>query len=73
VAIKIKTDLEFGSVFYIKNDPDQFEHILIAVIVLPGNQFKFRLSYMGEVCEVWDFETSDKRDPNKVLDIKSEE
>ncbi len=67
--ISIKTDLEFGDVFYLKNDPDQLEHLLVSVIVYPGKQFKFRLSYMGEICEVWDFECSKTRDTNKVLDV----
>lgn len=63
MPIKIKTDLEFGQTWYIKNDPDQFEHKLVGIIILPGNQFKFRLSYLGDQTEVYDFECSTERSP----------
>mgnify|MGYP006266477595 CR=1 FL=1 len=61
MAIRIKTDLDFGQVWYIKYDPDQFEHQLVGLVVLPGNQFKFRLSYMGEISELYDFECSQEK------------
>jgi hypothetical protein len=73
MPIKIKTDLEFGDVFYMKNDPDQTEHLLVGIIICPGNQFKFQLSYLGDVCTVWDFETSRTRDQNKIMDIPVKE
>lgn len=66
MPIKIKTDLEFGQVMYLKADEDQFEHRLTAVILMPGNQFKFRLSYNGEETEVWDFEVSTEKDELKA-------
>jgi hypothetical protein len=71
--IKVKTDLEFGDVFYLKNDTEQLEHLLVGVIFLPGNQIKFLLSYLGEVCEVWDFEASKDRDDSKVLNFEPKE
>ena len=77
MPIKIKTDLEFGDVFFIKADPDQLEHFLIEVIIVPGSMepkgaLKFKLSHQGETCIVWDFETSRIRDPLKVIDASGE-
>lgn len=59
MGIKIRTDLELGSVWYIKNDPDHFPHILVGIVIVPGNQFKFKLSYLGDVQELYDFECTD--------------
>lgn len=73
MPISLKTDLNWGDVFYIKNDPDQFEHLLVGVIHLPGKQLKFQLSYMGEVITVWDFEVSKDRDTSKMLAIEPKE
>lgn len=62
MPIKVKTDLEFGQSFYIKNDPEQLEHLLVGVIILSGDkggtQLKFLLSHLGQTCEVWDYEVS---------------
>lgn len=78
MPIKIKTDLEFGDIFYIKADPDQLEHFLIEVIIVPGSiepkgALKFKLSHQGDTCILWDFECSKTRDKNKLLDIIPEE
>lgn len=67
MPIKIKTDLEFGQSIYLKNDCEQLEHSLVSVIVLPGNAVKFRLSYQGDICEVYDFEASTEIDKVKML------
>lgn len=67
MPIKIKTDLNFGQVVYIKNDPYQSEHILTGVKVIPQNQIKFVLSYLGEETELFDFECSTERDDEKYL------
>lgn len=66
MPIKIKTDLEWGDVRYIKNDPDQFEHSLVGVILKPNGGVMFQLSFMGEIFEVWDFETSAEKDDTKI-------
>lgn len=73
MPISLKTDLEWGDVFYLKNDADQFEHLLIGVVIMPGKQVKLQLSYMGEVIEVWDFECSKERDTEKMLSIQPKE
>lgn len=70
MPISIKTDLEWGDLWYIKNDPDQFEYSLVGVVVLPGKQIKFLLDLMGDVFEVWDFECSKTPDENKMLNIR---
>lgn len=67
MPIRIKTDLEFGDIFYIKSDPEQLEHALVGVVFLPGNAIRFRLSYLGEEYEVYDFETSKEKDTLKTL------
>jgi len=68
MPIKIKSDLEFGSVWYCKADPEQLPHILVGVVVLPGNQFKFKLSYMGSVEELYDFECSNEKNPLMMME-----
>ena len=77
MPIKIKTDLEFGDIFYIKADPDQLEHFLIEVIIVPGSMepkgaLKFKLSHQGETTIVWDFECSKTRDPLKLINVNEE-
>ena len=61
MPISIKTDLEFGDTWYLKVDPEQLPHILSAIVVMPGKEFMFRLSYQGDVIEVWYFECSKER------------
>lgn len=65
MGISIKTDLEWGSIWYIKGDPDQYPHQLVGITILPGKQFKFKLDFMGEVIEVYDFECTQV--PNSEL------
>lgn len=71
MPIKIKTDIEFGDTFYLKDDPEQLEHSLISIMVLPGNAFKFRLSHQGVKCWVHDFEASKQRDDVKYFKSQS--
>lgn len=74
MPIRIKTDLEFGQVFYLKTDPAQLRHQLAGVVFLPGNQLKFRLAHNGsEEVEVWDFECSSERDESMIGNEKEEE
>jgi len=74
MGISCKTDLEWGQTFYLKADNDQYEHHLVAVIFMPGSKhLKFRLSYMGDETEVWDFECTTERDPLKGFVDKDEE
>lgn len=69
MPIRIKfPDLDFGQVWYLKTDPGQSPHILVGLVILPGNQVMFQLSYMGSVTEAYDFECS--LEPNS--DIKQE-
>lgn len=73
MPIRIKTDLEFGDIFYLKTDPDQFEHELVGVLFLPGNAIKFLLEYGGDTIQVYDFQCSKERDPNKASDAEDED
>lgn len=68
MGIKVKTDLEWGHEFYLKTDPEQFKHLLVGVILLPGNQLKFMLSYQGDISTVFDFECTSE--PDYPLPIK---
>jgi hypothetical protein len=68
MPIGIKTDLEWGQVFYMKSDPEQVEHRLTGVIIRPGKAVKFILSHQGDECEVYDFEASTEIDQLKKLD-----
>jgi hypothetical protein len=67
MPISIKTDLEWGQKMYLKDDPVQLEHSLVGVILKPGKAVKFELSHQGEICEVFDFEASTKKDELKRL------
>lgn len=69
-TIRIKTDLEFNQVWYLKDDPFQFPHRLVRLIIDPPMQFKFVLSYLGETTEVFDFECSLERDELKIIENK---
>lgn len=70
MPIRVKTDLEWGDLFYLRADPDQLEHHLVAVTVCPGNQIRFRLSHQGDECEVWDFEAT--REPDEVKRLNNQ-
>lgn len=73
MPIRIKTDLDFGQTIYIKTDPDQVDHTLIGIKVVPPNQIKFILSCYGEICELYDFECSTVRDDEKFYESKSKD
>lgn len=67
MPISLKTNLNYGDSWYIKNDPDQFEHHLVGIQVRPGgkdglNVVQFILDYMGEECIVHDFQCSTTKD-----------
>jgi len=66
MPISIKTDLEWGEIFYIKTDPEQIPGMLVGIVYLPGKVLKFRLSYEGEVFEVYDFEVSKEKDNSNI-------
>jgi hypothetical protein len=69
----IKTKYKFGDILYLKTDPEQTEHTLIAVIQEPGS-LVYRLRDIGaETVEVYEFEVSDTKDPLKSMGIDSKE
>ena len=73
MPISVKTDLEWGDVFYIKTDPCQQAGTLVGIVYLPGKQMKFRISYEGEVFEVYDFEVSKEKDVLKLYGDKEKD
>ena len=71
MPIRIRTDIDFGSTWYLKNDPEQLPYILTEVVIVPGNQLKFRLSYFGDIVEIYDFEASlEKKDIDCSEDLE---
>lgn len=68
MAIKYESALKWGEIFYLKNDPDQIEHCLVGIVLLPGKP-KLVLSYLGEIYEVYECETTREPDVNKRLSI----
>lgn len=68
MAIKYESALKWGDKFYLKSDPDQVEHCLTGILLLPGKP-KLALSYMGDVVTVYECETSREPDIKKILDI----
>lgn len=73
MAIKIRTDLDFGQKFYLRGDDDQLEYQLVGITIMPGNILKFILSRMGDMIEVYDFEASIEKDLTKTLDIDAKD
>lgn len=73
MPIRIKTDLNFGDIWYCRSDPDQLPHILTGVVILPGNEIMFKLSYMGDTIELFSFECTQEPSslakPNDIEDI----
>jgi hypothetical protein len=68
----IKTDLEWGDIFFIKIDPFQYEHSLVGLIHLPNGQLQFQLRGVdGDIMTVYDFECS--KEPDKLKRIKNDE
>ena len=70
MPISVKTDLDWGDIFYIKTDPEQIPAMLVGLVYLPGKAMKFRLSFEGEIFEVYDFEVSKERD---ILNFEDKE
>lgn len=72
MPIKIKTDVDFFSVWYIKSDPNQFEHRLTGLLVEPTDKpnetrIKFVLSYMGDETFLYPSECSQEKDETKQV------
>lgn len=62
MPISVKTDLEWGQIFYIKTDPYQEPGILVGIVYLPGKQMKFILKFGEKKRVVYDFEASPNPD-----------
>ena len=69
----IKTKYKFGDIFYLKNDVEQLEYLLIAVIAEPGG-LSFRLrTPEADIVEVYEFEVSEEKDPLKTMGLDKKE
>lgn len=68
-----KTDLEYGQSCWVKNDHDQYEWILIGIITLDTG-IMFRIKWMNEIMEVYDYEVLwDRGELKEVPDLGIEE
>ena len=70
MPISLKTDLEWGDVFYLKTDPEQSPCILVGLIYMPSKALKFILSLDGVTYEVYDFEASKEKNELKLFKDK---
>lgn len=64
----IKCKYKFGDILYIRTDPEQRGHMLVGIIARPTGLL-YELSFSGEVIEVYDFETSETKDPLVTMGI----
>lgn len=71
MAIKYDRELKWGDIFYLKNDPDQFEYCLVGIILWPGKP-QLVLRHSGEFqVEVYEAETTREPDMKKRLNIEN--
>jgi hypothetical protein len=82
--IRVKTDLHWRQLVYLKNDPEQLPHELVGLTIKPGavdgkNVVIFHVDYCGDTVEMYDFQCSLERgegmnnDPSKPEDPEEEE
>lgn len=77
MAIRIEfPDLNWGDIFYLKADDDQFKHELVGIILKPGSVNKkgergiavqFELSLMGDEVAVHEFQATKEFDELKAI------
>lgn len=77
MPISVRTDLEYGDIWFIKNDPEQREFQLVGLQIRYGgkegkNQIAFILDYMGEEYIVYDFQCSKEKDVMKTINEPDE-
>jgi hypothetical protein len=69
-------DLNWGDVFYLKTDDDQFAHELVGIVIKPGSvntkgvrgiAVKFQLSQMGDEVTVHEFQATKEYDELKGI------
>lgn len=65
----IKCKYKFGDTLYIKNDPEQNPYMFVGLIHRPTGII-YEISFVGEVSEVYDFETSETKDQFMTLGIE---
>lgn len=65
--MKIKTEYDIEDIVYIKEDPDQLPHRVVGIFIDPG-AVRYKLSYLGDICILYNFEISKEKDPLADLD-----
>ena len=68
--MRFKCPYEYGDILYLKNDPDQTPHEVVGFIFRPGDQLILELSYLGQIVEVYPFQTSGEIDKILAMGIK---
>lgn len=64
----IKVPYKYGKILYLVNDPEQLPHEFVGIVAGPGF-IKYKLSYCGDEVDVYDFQTSEDRDPTKMFGL----
>jgi hypothetical protein len=71
-VIKVSIPYGWGDVLYLRDDVEQLPHRFVGIVFEPTGT-KFKLSYCGEIVEVFDFETSEEMNMALVLNYKAKD
>jgi hypothetical protein len=58
--MKLKTEYDIEQIVYIRADPDQLPHTIIGIIIEPG-AVRYKLSYLGDIFTLYNFEISKEK------------
>jgi hypothetical protein len=70
--VTIKVPYNYGQVLYLNTDPEQLPHELVGIVAGPGF-IKYKLSFNGEECDVFDFQTSKEKNPAIMLGFETKD
>lgn len=66
--MKVEIDYKFGQIVYLKNDPDQMEHLITRFILPPKGVLILELfTPTQEYIEVWEGIVTTERDKLKLM------
>ena len=71
--MQVTIPFKYGQTIYMKDDPDQYSCTIVGFILEPNKNLKLKLSYLGEIYEVYDFEVSRTPSELKRLDLPFKE
>ena len=70
---KVSIPYEFGEKVYMKCDPDQLEYVIVGFILQPNQLLMLRISFCGEMADVYEFEISREKDIDKPISKNDDE